>query len=129
MTKIYNTTLSEDTRRNLRQNSPITESILWSKIRNRQLNGLKFRRQYSIGRFIVDFYCPEKKLAIEIDGDSHYNDGAKECDREREEYIQNFGVRFLRFTNKDITGNINGVVEAIAKIVPHPSPLLVKERV
>ena len=116
MTEVYNISSSKIRRRTLRRRCPVTETLLWSKIRNRQLDGLKFKRQYSIGHYVIDFYCPEKKLAIEIDGDSHFNPKAKQYDKEREEYIKSFGVIFLRFTNKDITENINGVIEVVSKI-------------
>jgi very-short-patch-repair endonuclease len=62
---------------------PPAEVILWQRLRNRQVEGYKFRRQYSIGRFVVDFYCPEKRLAIEVDGESHFVEEADLRDRER----------------------------------------------
>ena len=94
---------------------PPAEIILWSQLRGRQLDGYKFRRQYSIDKFVVDFYCPELKLALEVDGDSHYVDGAKERDEERQKLIEDTGIKFLRFTNKDIYDNLNGVLYRIRK--------------
>ncbi len=84
-----------------------------------QLNGCKFRRQYSIGKFIVDFYCPEAKLAIEIDGDTHFTQELRPYDTARQKYIESKGIHFLRFTNKDITENIDGVLVHIAASLKH----------
>jgi very-short-patch-repair endonuclease len=80
MTELYNKTSEKEKRRSLRNNMPPAEKIVWEKLRNRQIEGCKFRRQYSIDRFVIDFYAPELKLAIEIDGDSHFQDGAQVYD-------------------------------------------------
>src|SRR6266498_2836790 len=101
----------KEKRRVLRKNMPPAEFILWSKLRSKSLNGCKFRRQYSIGTYIVDFYCPQAKLAIEIDGESHFVDGADTYDRKRQAIIESFGVNFLRFTNIDIYERLEGVID------------------
>ena len=88
---------------------PLAEVILWGRLRGRQLGGYKFRRQYSVEHFVIDFYCPELKLAIEVDGDSHYTEGAYLSDRERQIRIESFGIHFLRFTNIEIYENLEGV--------------------
>ncbi len=90
---------------------PPAEIILWSKLRGKNINGLKFRRQYSIGAYIVDFYCPERKLAIEIDGESHFVDGAREREGQRQRAIESAGVHVLRFTNRDAYERLEGVIE------------------
>lgn len=92
---------------------PEAEVILWSKLRARQLVGCKFRRQYSVGPFVIDFYSPQYKLAIEVDGDSHFVDNAEEYDRQRQQYIEQFGIHFLRFTNADVRTNLYGVLDTI----------------
>ena len=115
MTQLYNRTSEKQKRRQLRKNMPKAETIIWEKIKSIQIEGCKFRRQYSVAEFILDFYSPELKLAIEIDGDSHFQEGAPEYDRERQEFIESTGIRFLRFTNDDIYSNLDGVQEAIAK--------------
>ncbi|PIR96479.1 MAG: hypothetical protein COT92_00885 [Candidatus Doudnabacteria bacterium CG10_big_fil_rev_8_21_14_0_10_42_18] len=116
MTKVYNITKHLKTRRLLRRKQPYTERLLWSKLRNRQLLGLKFRRQYGIGNFVVDFCCPETKLVIELDGDSHYvGRHILPEDRKRQKYIENLGFTVLRFTNKDIQENSEGVLEKIMR--------------
>ena len=115
MTDIFNKSDIRQTRRALRKNTPAPELMIWQKLRNRQLCDSKFRRQYSIEKFIVDFYCPERKLVIEIDGDSHYYKKSNRYDQHRQNIIESFGIKFLRFTNKEITENIEGVIEAIVK--------------
>ena len=78
------------------------------------MNGLKFRRQYGIGQFIVDFYCPELRLAIELDGDSHFNNKeVLEYDKRRQEYIERVNIKFLRFTNNEVFESLEGVIQAI----------------
>ena len=98
---------------------PEPEKRIWARLRSRQVNGYKFRRQYSIGNFIVDFYCPEAKLAIEIDGDSHFDNEQRLYDIARQRYIEAKGIHFLRFTNKDITENVEGVLVRIAEFLKH----------
>lgn len=115
MTNIYNKSEIKQTRRALRKKMPRPEEIIWFKIRNRQLSGNKFRRQYSFDNFVVDFYCVEKKLAIEIDGDSHFNKKAIEYDQIRQDRIEKLGIKFLRFTNNEVIQNINGVLGEIIK--------------
>ena len=109
---------------------PPAEVILWSKLRSKGLNGCKFRRQYSIGSYIVDFYCPQIKLVIEVDGDSHFVDGADSYDRNRQAIIESLGISFLRFTNRDVYERLEGVINTILERISKsdlPSPLLGKE--
>jgi len=104
-------------RQELRSEAPKAEKLLWLKLKGKQLHDFKFRRQYSIGPFIVDFYCPGIRLAIEIDGDSHFEEGAEEYDKRREKYIKKSNITFLRFTNIDVYENMNGVLEKICETV------------
>jgi very-short-patch-repair endonuclease len=92
---------------------PKSEVLLWTILKNKQMHGERFLRQYSVDQYILDFYCPRLKLAIEVDGDSHYNQSAQEYDKERQNYIETFGIHFLRFTNTDICENIDGVCQTI----------------
>lgn len=110
---LYNHPQYKDVRRSLRSNPTEAEKVLWAKLREKQLNGLKFRRQYGIGRYIVDFYCPELRLAIELDGESHYKEGAQEYDQKREGYIRSFDVHFLRFTNNQVYSSLDDVLRKI----------------
>jgi very-short-patch-repair endonuclease len=115
MTQLYNQNSEKDKRRQLRQNITKAEKLIWDKLRDRQLQNCKFRRQYSVDKFVIDFYSPELKLAIEIDGESHFLDGAAECDKARQEFIESAGIRFLRFTNNDVYANLPVVLESIAQ--------------
>ena len=92
---------------------PKAEILLWTNLSRKQLLGHKFRRQYGVDNYVVDFYCPALKLAIEIDGDSHFQPGAEKYDIERQRHIESYGVHFLRFTNADIFENIDGVLDRI----------------
>ncbi|MEG3907749.1 DUF559 domain-containing protein [Microcoleus sp. w2-18bC1] len=84
MTKLYNKTSEKLKRQRLRREMTKAEKRLWDKIKNRQLENCKFRRQYSVAEFVIDFYSPEIKLALEVDGDSHFQEGAVEYDAERQ---------------------------------------------
>ena len=113
MTEIFNRQTEKEARRKLRKSLPPAEIILWSKLKHRQICSQKFRRQFSVGPFVVDFYCPTLKLAIEIDGDSHFQLGEQNKDRQRQRHIESFGVQFLRFRNNVVRENLRGVLEAI----------------
>ncbi|MDD5043462.1 MAG: endonuclease domain-containing protein [Patescibacteria group bacterium] len=99
----------------LRGNMTKTEIILWSKIKNKQINGLQFYRQKPLGKYIVDFYCPTKKLIIEIDGGQHFDKDNIIKDAEREKYLKQSGLKILRFTNLDIFYNMEGVIGKIMR--------------
>lgn len=118
MTIIFNRTSERVKRKALRKAMPKAEVILWAHLKNKQLHGYKFRRQYSVGPYIVDFYCPRLKLAIEIDGPTHFTKQAKRYDLQRQRYIESFGIRFLRVTNLDVYENIEGVIERIIEYLP-----------
>jgi very-short-patch-repair endonuclease len=113
MTEIYNRRELKYRRQELRNNMPPAEVILWQRLRGKQLLGYKFRRQYSVGPYVLDFYCPTLRLAIELDGDSHFWDGAKQKDRERDEYIRGCGIHVLRFLNPDVYENLEGLLEVL----------------
>ena len=123
MTRFFNREGEKEKRRGLRKTMPPAEVILWQRIRTQQL-GYKFRRQYSVGSYVIDFYCAQEKLAIELDGESHYVEGASERDKQRQEFIEKFGIRFLRFTYVDIYENIDGVLHVIVEELISGSPPL-----
>ena len=77
------------------------------------MHGERFLRQFGVDQYILDFYCPRLKLAIEIDGDSHFISSAEEQDKIRQEYIESFGIQFLRFTIEDVYKNIDGVCQTV----------------
>jgi very-short-patch-repair endonuclease len=101
--------------RKLRQNLTIPEKLLWEKLRNKQLRGFRFRCQHPVYRYVLDFYCHEVMLAIEIDGDVHKEH--KEYDEYRDELLQNIGIRTLRFKNEEIISNIEVVINTISSIL------------
>lgn len=98
--------------REMRHPQTPAEATLWRVLRNRQ-TGFKFRRQHPIYRFIIDFYCAEAKLLIEIDGTSHLESNQKEYDQVRTEYLEELGYKVIRFTNDDVRYNIKGVAGEI----------------
>ncbi|MFQ5717649.1 MAG: endonuclease domain-containing protein [Nitrospinales bacterium] len=118
MKKVFNRKDKKTIRQDLRNNMPETERLLWAKLRGKQLGGYKFRRQYGVDQFVLDFYCPKIKLGIEIDGDSHFNKNAETYDRERSRVIQSYGIKILRFNNNEVHKNIDGVLETILENSP-----------
>ncbi len=115
MTQVFNKKRFTPLRKDLRRQPPKPESIIWNRLRNRQLNGYKFRRQVGVGRYVVDFYCPQVKLVIEIDGQSHYVGDAPMQDKVRQEEIEALGIKILRFTNREVMDNTEGVLEEIVR--------------
>jgi very-short-patch-repair endonuclease len=96
MTKHFNKSPETEKRRKLRQHQTNAEGLVWKFIRNRQLLGYKFKRRYSIDHYIIDFYCPELKLAIEIDGGTHTTSEKKKKDIIRQKYLEGFNINFVR---------------------------------
>lgn len=109
--------------RQLRKNMPSPEQILWFQIRKEQL-GIKFRRQYAIENRIFDFYAPKIKLAIELDGDSHFlslEDREKELVQDQHLH-KKYGIKTLRFIKPEVINNFTGVLETIQSNIPLPGP-------
>ncbi len=103
--------------RKLRKESTIQERMLWKILRNRQFKNLKFRRQFPIGEYIVDFVCEEKKLVIELDGGQHNESHNIKKDSERTKFIETQGYKVIRFWNNDITQNFEGVYQKLNDIL------------
>ncbi len=103
--------------RHLRKNQTNAERKLWSLLRNRQLAKVKFRRQFPVDRYILDFYSPEYKLGIEADGGQHYSDKGKVKDELRTGKLAKYGIQILRFSDLDILNNIEGVYAVILKTI------------
>ena len=97
--------------RDLRKASTEAERRLWSRLRNKQLDGFRFRRQQAMGPYIVDFYCSELSLIIEVDGGQH--DANEEADAARTRWLEDRGYRVLRFWNNEVLANTEGVLIAI----------------
>jgi very-short-patch-repair endonuclease len=115
MTQLFNKSFLRNTRKSLRNNQTEAEKKLWLHLRNKQMNGLKFRRQFSIGSYILDFYCPEKHIAIELDGSQHAKPDVSKYDIERTEYLKSLGIKVLRFWNNEVIENMEGVLDQINK--------------
>ncbi len=114
MTKIFNKRTEIGKRKILRRNTPVPENILWQYLKNRKVAGQKFRRQFSIGRYVADFYCPSLRLIIEIDGPYHMQQNIKENDAEREKFMKSLEIECLRFSNTDVEENIENVINKIS---------------
>ena len=97
--------------RQMRVNLTISEKILWEKLKTKKIEGHRFRIQHPIHRYILDFYCHEKKLAIEIDGEIHKF--RKDYDEYRDEYLKSAGITTIRFKNEDVFNNIDYVLSEI----------------
>ncbi|NMB67247.1 MAG: DUF559 domain-containing protein [Chloroflexi bacterium] len=110
--------------RDLRKNQTSAEGLLWSLLRDRQLNGLKFRRQHPLGGYILDFYCHEERLAVELDGSGHLEAGQARHDEQRTRDLAALGVRVIRMWNHEVLSNPQGALLAILDAVenPHPGP-------
>jgi len=111
---VYDKKLKQLSKR-LRDNMTDAENRLWERIRMRQIKGYHFYRQKPVGDYIVDFFCPRAKLVIEIDGSHHLVGETVKYDRIRDDYLSSLGLRVLRFANKDVLKNTEGVVERIGE--------------
>ena len=114
---IYNNKIFRERRRGLRNNQTKTEKILWKYLGNQQLKGRRFFRQYSVGPYIIDFYCPKARLAIELDGETHMSRDEKLYDIERTKYLNGNDIKVIRFWNGDIENNLKSVLEKIVKAI------------
>ena len=100
-------------RQTLRNNATSAEAILWRALKGKQVEGLKFRRQFGVGPYVIDFYCPEIRLGIELDGGVHKESYTKVYDEMRTEFLAENRIRVLRFENEVVYNNIEGIIEAI----------------
>jgi len=117
-----------DFARKLRQEQTDAENLLWSHLRAYRLSGLKFRRQQPIGVYVVDFFCPEKKLIVELDGGHHQE--RVDYDSNRDAWLKSEGYTVLRYWNNEVMGNLEGVLEDVGRVAgvfveapPSPQPL------
>jgi very-short-patch-repair endonuclease len=114
-------------RRRLRRQLTPAEAKLWNVLKGRQIDGWIFRRQFSVGPFILDFFCPSAALAIELDGAAHDHERALAYDARRDAYLRSQGFQTLRFTNDDVRTNIDGVTGTIREALLSP-PLFARQR-
>ena len=113
-TNLYNSSNLKEYRRHLRNECTFAEHILWQQIKTLRPTGHKFRRQYSAGPYIVDFYCPSARLAIELDGEVHYSIEASEYDERRTRYLkEELNITVIRFENCEVIDNPEGVMKVI----------------
>jgi len=103
--------------RDLRQNTTDAEKVLWQYLRKKKLDGLKFRRQHPLDKFIVDFYCNEKKLVIELDGGIHNSKEAKEYDAARTYELKEWRITVIRFRNEEVLGDVENVLKKIREFI------------
>jgi very-short-patch-repair endonuclease len=121
MSFIYNSPNLKTKRRKLRKNLTDAEKVLWKFLRNRQLDGFKFYRQFSVGSFILDFYCPDRKMAVELDGGHHAETRQEMHDGRRTNYLQSKNIHVLRFWNNEVLKNTEGVAEKIREELDNSS--------
>ena len=126
MNYLCNDSSVQEKRRTLRKNQTDAECKIWSILKNKQMGGHKFYRQYSVGPYIIDFYCSARRLAVEVDGGQHAEEQHKQYDTMRSRYLAEHGVCVVRFWNNEGLGNIEGVWIKIKECVenrnsPHPS--------
>ena len=112
---IHNRRELKPNRRELRNNATPAETALWNALRKSQLDGKKFRRQHSVGVYILDFYCPEKRLGIELDGQQHFTEAGQGYDQERTRYLAALNIQIVRFENHEVFENLSGVLTEIRK--------------
>ena len=124
MTRLYNSEESKERRRSLRRSQTDAERKLWQMLRNKRMGGMKFFRQYSVGKYTLDFYCPAVRLAVEVDGSQHIDN---KSDTVRTAYLREQNITVIRFWNNDVLQNLEGVCEkvreAIAGLTPPNLPL------
>ncbi len=122
MGKLHNQPVRLEFRRDLRKNPTAPEQMLWARLRGGQL-GVKFRRQHSIGHYIVDFFAAEVRLVVEVDGNSHcVSETAIRYDRDRDAYLERLGLQILRITNQEVMANRDGVLQHIQAVIARTAP-------
>ena len=113
MPRLHNKNILLTRRKQLRNNATHAEKMLWYELKNSQLSGRKFRRQHSVGNYILDFYCPQERLAIELDGGFHEHDEQKDYDQKRTEFLSGLKITVIRFKNTDVLFERDNVVKKI----------------
>ena len=114
MPQIHNRPAMEPRRKELRSSLTPAEASLWKSLQRSQVSGKKFRRQHSVGNYILDFYCPECHLAVELDGQGHFNPARWEYECRRTEYLNELKIRVVRFENRDVFEHLEWVLQTIS---------------
>lgn len=115
MTQINNLSYLKETRRTLRNNLTPAEATLWTLLKGKQLEGRKFRRQHSVGNYVLDFYCTTERLCVELDGAYHFTEDGMRYDEERTAYLNSVDIRVVRFENKQVFDDPGGVLDEIKR--------------
>ncbi len=123
----YNSKLKQRAR-DLRNNSTLSEILLWKHLKDKQVRGYSFRRQRPIGNYIVDFFCPDLMLALEIDGMSHDGKRKDIYDKERQKRLEGLGIKFLRFNDRDVKKNTREILITIEGWIDENPPLTPPKR-
>lgn len=118
---IHNKKYLKKYRKDLRNNLTPPEAVLWKALQNSKLEGRKFRRQHSMGNYIVDFYCPSEKIVIELDGSVHDDYSAQMYDMERTAFLNELNMKVIRFENVEVFSNLENVLEEIKRNFGHLS--------
>jgi very-short-patch-repair endonuclease len=121
MQQIHNQQFMEPRRKELRSSLTPAEAALWKSLQRSQVNGKKFRRQHSVGNYILDFYCPECRLAVELDGQGHFNSMTWEHDCRRTEYLRKLNICVLRFENREVFESLDWVLRTIGDHLTPPA--------
>jgi very-short-patch-repair endonuclease len=115
MQQVHNRESLQPARNELRNTLTPAEASLWKSLRRSQMSGKKFRRQHSVGPYILDFYCPECRLAVELDGQEHFYPKGWDHDLRRTEYLEGLDIRVLRFENRDVFEHLDWVLRTISE--------------
>jgi very-short-patch-repair endonuclease len=118
--QIHNKHELKEIRGTLRNNLTAAEATLWTLLKGKQLGGKKFRRQHSVGSYILDFYCPSAKLAIELDGEHHFTAEGQTADAIRTRFLESLNIKVLRFENEEVFQSPEGVLDEIRKYLTKP---------
>ena len=119
--RLFNRHRHTELRRQLRTHGTTAEAALWTQLKNRQLGGLRWRRQFGVGPYVLDFYCPKAKLGIELDGAAHDGPERQAYDAERTRHLEGVGVRVVRFENRVVWERPDDVLAAILDAARAPS--------
>ena len=111
--KINNRKSQKTFRKKLRNNLTPAEAFLWMALKDKALLGRKFRRQHSIGKYVVDFYCPSEKLVIELDGADHFTPEGEKYDQQRDAFLASLEITVLRFENEQVFENLSSMLQEI----------------
>lgn len=114
---LYNDPSRKEFRHELRRKATRTEYYFWNFIRRSQVEGLKFRRQFGVGPFIIDFYCPTLRLAVELDGETHESSEAQQYDKARTAFLETLHIKVIRFQNGDVLENIEYVLHGLRQCI------------